>query len=59
MMALWLLLLWVGDGFANPVVPYAHDPMIECWDRVAIDEADEPFISMPERLRTREKRWRG
>jgi hypothetical protein len=55
MMALWLLLLWVGDGFANPVVPYAPDPIIERGDRVAIDEADEPFIPMPERLRTREE----
>lgn len=52
---LWLLLLWIGDGLANPVVPYAVDPIIGLRDPVAIYEAHEPFIPIPERLRTRDE----
>jgi len=52
---LWLLLLWVGDGLANPVVPHADDPITGPIDPVAIHDSHGPFIPMPERLRTRDE----
>jgi hypothetical protein len=52
---LWLLLLWVGDGMANPVVPYADDPIMGPRDQAAIYESHGPFIPMPERLRTHDE----
>ena len=55
MAMLWLLLLWVGGGMANPVVLYADDPIIGPRDQVAIYKSHDPFIPMPERLRTHDE----
>jgi hypothetical protein len=52
---LWVLLLWVGDGIANPVVPYGDDPITGHRDPVAIYDSHDPFISMPERLKTHDE----
>jgi hypothetical protein len=51
----WLLLFWVGDGLANPVMPYAADPIIGPRDQVATYESHDEFIPMPERLRTQDE----
>jgi hypothetical protein len=49
--ALWLLLLWVGDG---AVAPETHwiDPIMGERDRVAIYDSYGPFVPMPDHLKT-------
>ena len=51
--ALWLLLLWLGDG--NRVTGNDLDPILGEQDRVAIYESHGPFIPMPGHLKTRDE----
>jgi len=53
--ALWLLLLWLGDG-GNPEGPVGYyDPAIGDAAPVGAAEPDEPFVPMPDHLKTREE----
>ncbi|RDI61261.1 hypothetical protein [Microvirga subterranea] len=51
--ALWLLLLWLGDGATEEQV---HDEFA-LPDEMSIGQggADPPFVPMPDHLRTREE----
>jgi hypothetical protein len=52
---LWLLLLWVGDGVRVPITPEVGDPITGAEDHVAIQASNDPFIPMPDHLRTRQE----
>jgi hypothetical protein len=55
--AIWLLLLWVGEhtGAAFDRSPDPLDPILGPRDRIVICEGGEPFIPMPEHLRTHDE----
>jgi hypothetical protein len=48
--ALWLLLLWVGDGSSPPEAPSGSD-VVPDWR--TCDGDDAPFIPLPDHLKTR------
>jgi hypothetical protein len=52
--ALWLLLLWLGDG-RDAEVPVGYDPAIDDATPVGAAEPHEPFVPMPDHLKTREE----
>jgi hypothetical protein len=52
--ALWLLLLWVGDGAVAPETTWL-DPIMGERDRVGIYESYGPFVPMPEHLKTHDE----
>ena len=52
---LWLLLLWLGDGVRVPITPEVGDPITGAEDHVAIQASCDPFIPMPDHLRTRQE----
>ncbi len=52
--ALWLLLLWVGDGAVAPENTWL-DPIMGERDRVGIYESYGPFVPMPEHLKTHDE----
>lgn len=49
---LWLLLIWFGDGMVNPEIGGHVDPILGAPDQPAIYSSYEPYIPMPEDLRT-------
>lgn len=49
---LWLLLLWFGDSHARPVRPYSDDAVLDAEAQVTASESHDPFIPMPNHLRT-------
>jgi hypothetical protein len=51
--AVWLLLLWVGDGATDPLDERYLDPILGARDPIAIHRSEEPFIPMPAHLKTR------
>ena len=52
--ALWLLLLWLGDGSASKTA-FDPDANLSAPDPEASDETDGPFIPMPAHLTTRDE----
>ena len=52
--ALWLLLLWLGDGSASKAA-FDPDTNLSAPDPEASDETDGPFIPMPAHLTTRDE----
>ncbi|WP_046861869.1 hypothetical protein [Microvirga massiliensis] len=55
--AIWLLVLWAGErtGAAFDRSPEPLDPIIGPRDRIVICDGGEPFIPMPEHLRTQDE----
>ena len=49
----WLLVIVFGDDMRDPVVPFVDDP-VSAMDRATPDGPD-PFIPMPDHLRTRDE----
>jgi hypothetical protein len=52
--ALWLLLLWIGDGSASELA-FDPDASPSAPDQEASEETDGPFIPMPAHLTTRDE----
>jgi hypothetical protein len=50
--ALWVLLLWVGEGATPSGAENQLDPILGLPDRVGIYESGGPFIPMPAHLTT-------
>lgn len=53
--ALWLLLLWVGDGAMAAEPDWMFDPILGKRDQAAIYESHGPFIEMPDHLKTHDE----
>ena len=53
--ALWILLLWVGDGASPADMEGDLDPILGARDQPAIYESYGPFIPMPDHLRTHDQ----
>lgn len=53
--AVWLLLLWVGDGALDPRDDLTLDPILGVRHPIGIYRSEEPFIPMPSHLKTREE----
>ncbi len=53
--ALWLLLLWLGDGAAAREPDWIFDPILGKRDQAAIYDSYEPFIEMPDHLKTHDE----
>jgi hypothetical protein len=53
--ALWLLLLWLGDGAMTPEPDWSLDPILGKRDQVAIYDTYEPFFEMPDTLKTHDE----
>lgn len=52
--ALWLLLLWLGDG-VDLQAEHDLDPILGTRDPVAIYESQGPYIPMPDHLKTHDE----
>ncbi len=54
LVALWLLLLWLGDGAVPPDGGWL-DPILGERDRMGIYESYGPFVPMPDHLKTHDE----
>lgn len=50
--ALYILLLWLGDGCISPEIESDLDPILGEQDKVAIYEVQTDLIAMPTHLKT-------
>jgi hypothetical protein len=53
--ALWLLLLWIGEGAAPSETECILDPILGARHQAAIYDSQGSFIPMPDHLKTRDE----